>query len=716
MKKTILSAFGVVAFAACAISQTTGNWCGSDHIIQKQIEADPNFQSVLHTSMMNAAQSRTEEGGARATLVVPVVFHIIHDNGTGNVSDAQIQDALDELNIDYNRWNPDTTSTRNTAQAPFSPQAGGMDIEFKLAKIDPSGQCTNGILRINAPSLTYDAGEDCKQTNLGGSDQWAKNKYFNIWIVNSINNNGGAGITLGYAYLPYGGGGGDGYGILMRHDWLGTIGTAAGGDGATLTHEMGHSLGLSHIFNAPWGSSDGCHTNDCSSNGDYCCDTPPQEVPNFSCNSTWNSCSSVPSGDTYGFDTYDQIENYMSYNSCQNMFSGDQVNIMEFNFTNISFLASIVSGGNTVATGVNLPDVLCKAQFSGNQLSICAGETVTFSDESYNTVNGWTWTFTGGTPSTSTDQNPTIQYNAQGVYEVTLTATDGSNNDTETKTAYIRVLPEPSILPFIESFESYSTLNGIDEWEVYNPGGNGYDIYTGTGYTGNQCAKLTNFGQSAGNSDELISSPIDLTGITSEVTLSFRYAYHKRYESNDEWLKVFISDDCGGAWAQRKTIHGTQLSALFQNSSWTPSAQWDWTTIHMINVTSAFWTDKFRVKFEFESDGGNNFFLDDINIYTGPPSETIVVGLNEADFQLEAVSVYPNPTDNELNVRFTVPNAVKTDILVQDVTGKIIQTSSIVAGAGSNWIMMNTSEMASGMYFLKVQVGDAHKTVQFVVK
>ena len=153
-----------------------------------------------------------------------------------------------------------------------------------------------------------------------------------------------------------------------------------------------------------------------------------------------------------------------------------------------------------------------------------------------------------------------------------------------------------------------------------------------------------------------------------------------------------------------------------QNSTWTPSEQWDWTTVHMSNVTSAYWTDKFRVKFEFESDGGNNFYLDDINIYSGPPSDQIVVGLNEADFKLEAVSVYPNPTDNELNVRFTIPNSATTDIYVQDVSGKIVEQSSVAGAAGSNWVMMNTSELATGMYFLKVQVGDAQKTVQFIVK
>mgnify|MGYP006098391745 CR=1 FL=1 len=719
MKRTILSALSVLAFAACAISQTTptGNWCASDQIIQKQMDADPNFQSVLHNSMMNAAQSRTEEGGSRALITVPVVFHIIHDNGIGNISDEQIYDALTELNIDYNRWNPDTTATRNTANAPFAPQAGGMDIEFKLAKIDPNGQCTNGIVRVNAPSLTYDADEDCKQTSLGGSDQWNKNRYFNIWVINSIDNGGGAGITLGYAYLPYGGGGGDGYGILIRHDWLGTIGTGAGGDGATLTHEMGHSLGLSHIFNAAsWGGTTGCHTNACNGNGDYCCDTPPQDVANFSCNSTWNSCSDVPSGDTYGSDVYDQIENYMSYNACQNMFSLDQVGIMEYNFQDISFLSNMISASNLTVTGVNTPDVLCTAAFEADQTTICAGESVTFTDGSFNFVNGWTWTFVGGTPNASAVEDPVVVYDTPGMYEVILTATDGANSDTETKTAYIRVLPAPSTLPFIESFEPYTDFSNIEQWEVYNPIGNGWSLHTGTGYTGSKCAKMSNFGQSADNSDELISSPINLSGITSEVTLSFRYSYRKRYASNDEWLKVFISADCGGDWVQRKTIHGPQLSSIAQNSAWTPTSQADWVTVHMTNVTSSYWTDKFRVKFEFESDGGNNVYLDDINIYSGAPSDEIVVGVNDIQFDIDAFSVYPNPTDNELNVRFSLKNAETSQLAVQDVSGKIVQMSNVQGAEGANLVMMNTSALATGIYFLKIQVGGTQKTIQFVVK
>jgi hypothetical protein len=369
--------------ASFGFTQVNEQWCATDQLIQQQFANDPTLQETFHQQMMEAAQFRHNNEGNRALMTVPTVVHIIHDNGIGNISDAQIQSALDVMNVDYNRLNADTSSTRNTADAPFTPEAGSMDIEFKLAKIDPNGNCTNGIVRVNAPHLTYNAGEDCKYSSNGGSDQWPRDKYFNIWVVNSIGSSG-QGITLGYAYLPYGGAGGTGYGILMRNDAFGTIETAEFSDGRTLTHEMGHALGLNHIFDAGWGGNPtGCHTNDCSANGDYCCDTPPQEEANWSCNSTWNSCSDVPLGDAYGFDVMDQIENYMSYNACQNMFSRDQVNLMSANMVNINFLAGLIDPNNLIATGVNDPDQLCLADFEALNTSICSGTVVDFNDYSF---------------------------------------------------------------------------------------------------------------------------------------------------------------------------------------------------------------------------------------------------------------------------------------------------------------------------------------------
>jgi len=84
------------------------------------------------------------------------------------------------------------------------------------------------------------------------------------------------------------------------------------------------------------------------------------------------------------------------------------------------------------------------ADFSAGDPTICAGQTVTFTDLSTNSPTSWAWSFTGGTPATSTSQNPTITYNTAGTYAVTLTATNGAGGDTETKTGYIIVTANPA--------------------------------------------------------------------------------------------------------------------------------------------------------------------------------------------------------------------------------------------------------------------------------
>jgi hypothetical protein len=61
-------------------------------------------------------------------------------------------------------------------------------------------------------------------------------------------------------------------------------------------------------------------------------------------------------------------------------------------------------------------------------------------------------------------------------------------------------------------------------------------------------------------------------------------------------------------------------------------------------------------------------------------------------------------------------SAQQANLIVQDVAGKITQTATINATEGSNLVMMNTANLASGMYFLNVQIGDSQKTIQFVVK
>jgi PKD repeat protein len=720
MRKISLILFALLSL--CSIHAQT-NWCGTDRVLQDLKSKNPGFVEHLHKSMKKAASGASY--GQKATLYIPVVVHIIHDNGIGNISDEQVQDALRVLNMDYNRQNADAGMTRNTTDAPFVAIAGDMDVEFKLAKKDPQGNCTNGIVRINAPELTYNANDDCKYASNGGSDQWPMDKYLNIWVVNSIENDG-PGMILGYAYLPYWPNG-ENYGILIRHDSFGTIGTSTS-DGRTMTHEMGHLLGLQHIFDAGWNGDTGCHDTDCNGAGDYCCDTPPQTEANWSCSMTWNSCNLIPQNDDFGFDAFDQIENYMSYNACQNMFSMDQVGIMQQNFVDIDFLANMVTPANIIATGINDPEVLCKSEFDALKKTVCTGESVQFLDYSFHGPTSWSWSITPGTAGVdwafaggtdATSANPQIVFNTQGYYSISLLVSDGTDSDTEIKSNFISVLPSSQILPYWEGFESYSALASTQNWIVVNTAENAeFEVTGSAAHSGVKSVKLNNYGQGGTNKDELISAPIDLSGVdplTDNVTLSFRYAYRKRNASNDEWLKVFISANCGDSWVQRKTIHGDQLSPLVVGSSWTPQAQADWTTVHMTNITANYFSENFRMKFRFEGENGNNFYLDDINLYKGSPSDVVILGLAEAG-EIEELSIYPNPTEEFLNLRFSIGTDEHAKIMIKDVSGKLLKQNEIFAQLGSNLVMMDVTDLSSGMYFIQLQIGAAERTLQFVKK
>ena len=644
----------------------------------------------------------------KATIYkIPVVFHVLHNNGIENISDEQIFDALAILNRDYRLQNQDA----NNVQTEFQGMPADIEVEFLLATKAPNGQCFKGITRTLSTE-TYNGANGNTQVNaiIAGNDMyngtWAGNKYLNIFICSDI---GGA---AGYTTNPSGFSASQmTNGIWVLHDYVGSIGTSSVGTSRPLTHEVGHWLNLSHT----WGSNNNPgNAASCGGNGDNVQDTPAC-IGVSACLLNSNTCTTDNA--YWGFDMKDNVENYMDYSYCSKMFTQGQKTRMRTALqSNNTGRANVISQTNLTAVGAGIAPYLCKADFTTNRTTICVGDSIQFTDDSYNLVTGWSWAFTGGSPATSTNQNPIVVYSTPGVYSVTLNATDGGTNDTELKSNYIRVLPAPTTIPFWEGFESYASLSNLVNWEVYNQeNNNAFTIENTTGYSGNQCAKLMNFGQAPSNIDELISAPIDLSVVpaTGTVTLSFRYAYRKKLAADYEYLKVFITGDCGETWVQRKTLGGSQLSSLTATTSWKPTTQADWTTVHMTNVTSNYFQQNFRVKFRFEGEGGNNFYLDDINLYNGSPSNTLVTGVEE-DNTISGAIIFPNPVVDELAVEYTGLVASTLTASIVDMAGKLVQSHLIQSNQGKNVIMMDTKGLAAGKYSLVLQSGQGKKTLPFI--
>ena len=622
---------------------------------------------------------KKSSGTEKATIYkIPIVFHVLHNGGIEKISREQILNQVAILNRDYRLQNADA----NTVHSDFLGMPADIEVEFVLATKAPNGNCFSGVTYTQNALTSNGADGNAQVTAIkNGNDvyqgEWAGNQYLNVFVCAEI---GGA---AGYTFNPSNWGGtAMENGIWILHSYVGSIGTSAELHSRALTHEIGHWFNLSHT----WGDNNNPGDATSCSIDDHVSDTPVTigvtacYVNNNSCDDL-NTANGVTSSWTY--DVVDNVENYMDYSYCSKMYTTGQKNRMR------TALQSSTGGRNNIwttnnlnFTGANGNPTICKAEFTSDKTIVCAGDSVYFQDNTYNAANGWTWTMTGATPATSTVQNPGVVYNTPGIYTVILTATDGSTSQTATKTAYIRVLPASATLPFFDGFENYTTLSNLNEWTVVDGASNAtFTLLNNStaSATGQKCVKLGNFGQTGSNVDELYSAPVDLSGLapTDVVTLTFKYAYRKVATTNTEYLKIYGTNDCGNVWNIRKTVGGNTLSSLTSTSAWTPSSPSDWTTVHVTNITSTYFVSNFRYKFRFEGNGGNNLYLDDINMYQGAPSSTNVLnGVSENN--LNAVySIYPNPADDEVNIEFNVTGDQEVIFNIVDITGKVAQSNLI---------------------------------------
>jgi len=693
-------------------------YCGTHKRMKElQQKLPQNEKSNLDKILLEEALEKIKNGSIEKGVVykIPVVFHILHNNGIENISREQILDAIEIINTDFRKLNSDA----NNVASAFQGFAADSEIELVLATKAPNGACFGGITRT-VSQLTYDGSEGAAQVDaiVNGNDvyngDWPGNKYLNIYVCAEVHG------AAGYTYRPTGNFGASMYaGIWVLNNYVGSVGTSSATTSRALTHELGHWLGLHHT----WGPNNNPGNSASCSDDDGVADTP-LTIGVTSCVLNSNTCDDTnPSGGTsssWNYNVVDNVENYMDYSYCSKMFTQGQANLMR------AILNSSTSGrshlwknSNLNATGTTGSGSLCAADFIISNDKVCSGELIQFTDESFNNVTSWSWSFPGGNPSSSIQQNPQVTYTSPGKYSVTLTAYSGGSSLSSTKTNAITVLPSAATLPLIESFENYTSLANSGKWFVNDEAGSrAFEIYNSTSYTGNKCVRLNNYGESGQVTDELISSNIDLSGYTSsdKVTLSFRYAYRKKASGNNEYLRVFASKDCGKTWSNRKTFAGSTLSSLTSSSNWIPSSQSDWETVHVTSITSSFFVETLRYKFGFESDGGNNLYIDDINFYEGDPSESIVTAGLEENASLSRLNLYPNPTEGEINLRFTSQNNENVTLEIIDITGKKLQNHLIKANPGSNLVMMQTEGLKQGVYFVNIIAGNSIQTLQFIVQ
>lgn len=658
-----------------------------------------------------------------ATIKIPVVVHIVTEKGLNGISKAQVLNGIQVLNRDFQRLNPDTVNTHLVFRtAPYN-VGSNLGIEFVMARLDPSGQPTEGIDRVtsfttNGP-VTRD---DVKKA----APAWDATKYFNVWLVQTINSEALSGGTiLGYAQFPdntnY-----NNYGLVMLHSQWGKLGEVPGStattDGRTATHEAGHCFNLYHTF------QNGCSGPDHSQTGDRVGDTPPSSAAtyNSNCNNTQNTCTTdTGAGSVFTTDVQDMTENYMSYDECQNMFTKLQRTRV---LTALGFypqLVNLTSTSNAVATGID-PSVtvgpLVPQPYFGVQSDrVCAGNSVTFTDASYNgNVTTWNWSFPGGTPSTSTAQNPTVTYNTPGVYDVILTAGNGTSSRTLTKTGFIRVGSTTNLdnvaigKQFVEDFEDPNFPNNAVANKVWERFSNSLTAGTATweqtgaaATTGSLSMRVRNSAAASGNGTvhTLISPTINVAGISGpNLYFSFDLAYAPNTSTPGEILDVYASNDCGQTWVRRYSKNGTALAtnggAIVSGNFIPNSNQWrKETTLISPNLMGG----NLTFKIEATSRNGNNLYMDNFRVYT-------ILGTNEDLAKTNGIKVYPNPITTETGIDFELKNSEKVSVKILDLVGNTVYNGAEVSMApGKQHINLyeKMQGLKAGMYMVQLQLGES---------
>ena len=610
-----------------------------------------NWISNLIENNKNNNETLSESGGI---IYIPVVVHVIHngdDYGVNeNITDEQVESQITVMTQDFRRM-------AGTPGFNSNPVGADTTIEFVLAKVDPNGNPTNGINRVNMCEASWST------TDIDGivkpATIWDPTQYMNMWSVNFTNGN-----LLGYAQFPDGSGlaglnpvGGSAItdGVVAGYRFFGSSDLAVGNfsapfdKGRTMTHEVGHYLGLRHI----WGDGN------CSVD-DFCADTPNAGGPNGGC----------PFNDSCSGGGADMVENYMDYtdDACMNIFTQNQTTRMLTVMNNSPRRASLKTSTKDLPIPLFANDAeviienYCSA--SGNP---CSGNThkvllynrgntnLTAATLSYN-VNGGassTYNWTGNLAPNKYEIVSLTTTESNGTFNVTVTGANGvadqrSSNNSDSESFFFPPTTPPTEYAFTNfTFDLIGDPFGDEtSWDLRNSAN--AIVYSGGPYT--------------------------FTGVAGTQVL----------ESGMAWN---LPPDC-----YTFTIYDTYGDGLGGSSSGGVS-----------NGDQGSWTITTNSGLTVVGSGGDDFGNFESVSFSN-------ASLSSNNFALESISVYPNPTKDVLNI--SIPSELGSNITydIYNYLGQIVTKST---SSNSNF-SINTSSYSTGVYFIKLQTEAGTKTVRFI--
>ncbi|MDX2003562.1 MAG: M43 family zinc metalloprotease [Chitinophagales bacterium] len=657
------------------------NRCNTTEKYQELLAKDPTVadkKAQVIQLAKNYAASQGANKSQRALLVVPVVVHVMHTGeavGTGkNISDAQILSQIEVLNEDYQFRNADTASI----PAVHRPVAGNVGFEFRLATVDPDGNPTNGIDRVNMGSGATWSDSWKDQTS------WDNQSYLNIWVADIGNS------LLGYATFPNTTSPTQD-GVAIHYRYFGRAPQNPFNSdfdlGRTATHEVGHYFALEHTFQ---GACGGNTANNCGNGGDGICDTPPTSAANYGCNLsiTRNTCTETPA------DKPDQWMNYMDYmdDACLFMFTAEQADVMNgvLNSSRDGLLSSPAAqsqnffsyGGQVVNAVTNAPVANAKvAFFNGNaKVEYTTDANGNFTTPSFRegtyTVYAGKW----GYGTTEYVQNTLIDSNSSG----------------------FTIPIQPNIYYDDFTFDygwSVATTASSGEWvqgrpvgtdyqgEEANPGADVSNDFTGFALvTGNG-------GGQAGNDDvdngeaNLFSPTFDLSNYNEPYLSYYPWFFNGGGQGDPLNDTLSISITNGIDTVLIETLAGTG------NNVW---AYRNYKLKDLINPTATM-----RLLVSVDDEGGGHIVeagFDKFQVVDSLPDTISSVSQIERNL----FNVYPNPTKGSVTIKLDPSITGEVVVELLDVSGRQLQTNQLQV-QGNGHVQLNLSQQAAGIYLVRVQ-------------